>query len=413
MSPWSLVAALLCLAALFGYLNHRLFHLPQTIGIMSAALLFSLLLLALHGLGLDVAGPVRGLMDRVRFDATVLHGLLGFLLFAGALTVDLPQLRRNGVMVAVLATIGVLLSTLVVAVATHGLLVLVGESLSWGYCLLFGALISPTDPIAVLGLLKRLGASKDLEMTIAGESLFNDGVAVALFLLLLPLAGPAPPPSPADGVLLLVREALGGVALGMLAGWATLRLLRGVDQYTLEILITLALVSGGFELAERLGVSAPLTIVVAGLMVSHHGATAMSARTRQHLELFWHLVDEILNAILFLLIGLELLMLTLRLSYVGAMLGIIPVVLAARLFSVGLPFALLRRHCRFAPHALGVMVWGGLRGGLSVAMALALPQGDGRDLLVALTYGVVVFTLLVQGSTVGRLVRATHPSRES
>lgn len=404
MSAWSLVAVVLSLAALFAYLNERLVRLPQSIGIMVLALVFSLGLQLLPGLGVDAAAEVKGLMDRVRFDVTVLHGLLGFLLFAGALSVDWNALRRNGVMVAVLATLGVVISTLVVAMAMHEVLAWLGKPLSWAYCLLFGALISPTDPIAVLGLLKRLGVDESLEMTVAGESLFNDGVAVTLFLLLLPLVHTGAPPDLGEGLMLLAREALGGVAFGAVTGWLTLWLLRSVDQYALEILLTLALASGGFTLADWLGVSAPLAIVVAGLMIGHRGKRAMSERTAHHLGLFWHLVDEILNAVLFLLLGLEVVMLNLQLGYLGAMAAAIPVVLAARWLSVGLPFALLPGRGPNVENAVAILVWGGVRGGLSVAMALALPAGDARGLLVALTYGVVLFALLVQGTTVVRLV---------
>jgi CPA1 family monovalent cation:H+ antiporter len=405
VSLWTVIAVLLSLAAIFAYINHRMLHLPPGIGVMSVALAFSLGLLLLHGMGARIEYPVRQLVQQVHFDSTLLHGLLGFLLFAGALSVDLPGLRRNGVVVAVLATLGVALSALVAAGGTWWALGLLGEPLSMGYCLLFGALISPTDPISVLGLLKRLGAPEDLEMKIAGESLFNDGVGVTLFLLALPLAGAGPTPSAGGTLWLLVREALGGIAFGVVEGWGALRLLRGVNQYTVEILITLALVSGGFALANATGVSAPLATVVAGLIVGHHGRRAMSPLTRHHLDLFWHLVDEILNAVLFVLIGLEVLVMSFHERYLAAMLALVPVVLAARVLSVGLPYGLLRRRYAFAPRAFAIMTWGGLRGGLSVAMALSLPAGPQRDLLVAVTYGVVVFGLLVQGTTLGWLLR--------
>jgi CPA1 family monovalent cation:H+ antiporter len=410
---WTVIAVLLTLTASFSYLNHRLMHLPPGIGVMSGALAFSLGLLALQALGVAVDGPMRGLVRWVHFDTTFLHGLLGFLLFAGTLSVDFLGLRRNGPVVAVLATVGVVLSAFAVGMGTFWVLRLVGEPLSLGYSLLFGALISPTDPIAVLGLLKQLGVPKDLEMKVAGESLFNDGVGVTLFLLLFPLAGPGPAPSIAGAAVVLAREALGGIAFGVLAGWGALRLLRGVDEDTVEILITLALVSGGFALADELSVSAPLAIVVAGLIVGHHGRRAMSELTRHHLTLFWHLVDQILNAVLFVLIGLVVLVMSFHQRYLGAMLAMVPVVLTARWLSVGLPYALLRRHYAFAPNALAVMIWGGLRGGLSVAMALSLPSGAQRDLVVAMTYAVVVFGLLVQGTTLGWLVRRRSQSGTS
>ncbi|MCP5304726.1 MAG: sodium:proton antiporter [Chromatiaceae bacterium] len=406
MDLWNTIAALLGLTAGFAYLNHRWIRLPPSVGVMSVALSFSLGLLALQSMGIEVAEPIQSLVRQAHFDTTLLHGFLGFLLFAGALSVDLTELRRNGWVVGILATFGVVVSTLVVGFGTYWVMRWLEQPLPWQYCLLFGALISPTDPIAVLALLKRLGAPKGLEIKIAGESLFNDGVGVTLFLLMLTLVGNGPTPSFTEGLALLLKETLGGIAFGGFVGWLALRLLRGVDQYTVEILLTLASVSGGFALADIIGVSGPLAIVVAGLIIGQHGRVAMSTITRHHLDLFWHLLDEILNAILFVLIGLEVLVMHFHERYLGIVLALLPVVLVARLVSVGLPYGLLRRRWAFESDALGVMVWGGLRGGLSVAMALSLPAGGERDLLVAATYGIVVFGLLVQGSSLGWIVRA-------
>jgi CPA1 family monovalent cation:H+ antiporter len=407
MTFWSIVAALLTLTACFAYLNHRWIRLPPSIGVMTVALLFSVGLLVLQSIGVELATPLKFLVHRVHFDTTLLHGLLGFLLFAGALSVDVSELRRNGPIVAFLATFGVVFSTVLVGFGSYWVLRWLGQPLPWTYCLIFGALISPTDPIAVLALLKRLGAAKRLEARISGESLFNDGVGVTLFLLLLMLVGGGQTPSVGDAALLVAREALGGIAFGVIAGWLVSRLLRSVDQYTVEILLTLALVSGGFTLADKLAVSGPLMVVVAGLIIGHHGRDAMSEVTRHHLNLFWHLLDEILNAVLFVLIGLEVLVVHFHQPYFTSILALVPVVLLARLISVGVPFGLLRRHWHLSAGALGVMVWGGLRGGLSVAMALSLPRGSERDLLVAATYGVVVFGLLVQGGSLRWLLR-TH-----
>lgn len=399
MSLWTVIAVLLSLTATFAYLNHRWIHLPPSIGVMSVALSLSLCLLALQSIGFEVARPMQALVEQAHFDSALLHGFLGFLLFAGALSVDVSQLRSNGTVVATLATVGVVLSTIVVGVGAYCVLTWLGQPLPWSYCFLFGALISPTDPIAVLALLKRLGASADLEIKIAGESLFNDGVGVTLFLILLPLAGGGTTPGVGEAVWMLLRETVGGVAFGALAGWSMLRLLRGVDQYTVEILLTLALVSGGFALADALDVSAPLAIVVAGLIVGHHGRNAMSTITRHHLNLFWHLLDEIFNAILFVLIGLEVLVMHFHERYLVIVLALVPVVLLARLVSVGIPYGFLRRRFPFEPGTLLAMVWGGLRGGLPVAMALSIPAGAERSMLVAATYGVVVVGLLVQGGS--------------
>lgn len=399
MSLWTIIAVLLSLTAAFAYLNHRWIRLPPSIGVMSVALSFSLCLLALQSIGFEVAAPMQSLVEQAHFDSALLHGFLGFLLFAAALSVDLSRLRANGAVVVTLATVGVILSTIVVGLGAYCVFMGLGQPLPWSYCFLFGALISPTDPIAVIALLKRLGASSDLESKIAGESLFNDGVAVALFLLLLPLVGGRATPSVGDALWMLLRETVGGVAFGAIAGWTALRLLRRVDQYTVEILLTLALVSGGFALADALSVSAPLAIVVAGLIVGHQGRNAMSTITRHHLDLFWHLLDEIFNAILFVLIGLEVLVMHFHARYLGIVLALVPVVLLARLVSVGIPYGFLRRRLTFAPGTLLAMVWGGLRGGLPVAMALSIPFGGERDMLVAATYGVVVVGLLVQGSS--------------
>ena len=401
-----MMAVLLTLTACFAYLNNRWIKLPSSVGVMAAALVFSLGLVILQTLGVELVRPAESLVQRVHFDSTLLHGLLGFLLFSGALSVDFAELRRNALIVAVLATFGVALSVVIVGFGTYWALQWVGQPLSWQYCLLFGALISPTDPISVLALLKRLGAGQGLEAKIAGESLFNDGVGVTLFLLLLPLIGGGAARSSSGIALLLAQEMLGGITFGVLAGWLVSRLLRRVDQYTVEILLTLALVSGGFTLADRLGISAPLAVVVAGLIVGHHGRRGMSILTRHHLDLFWHLLDEILNAVLFMLIGLEVLVMHFHQRYLAVIAVLIPIVLLARLISIGIPLGLLRRWWRISPASLGMMVWGGLRGGLSVAMALSLPIVAERDLLVAATYGVVVFALLVQGGSLGWIQRS-------
>ncbi|MET0064874.1 MAG: sodium:proton antiporter [Candidatus Thiodiazotropha sp.] len=405
MGFWETLAGLLTLTAVFAYLNHRWLHLPSSIGVMSVALVFSLSLVLLQGLGFDLTTPVRELLDRISFDTTLLHGLLGFLLFAGALSVDLTELRREALPIAFLSTLGVLISTLAVGGGAYAMLGWIGQAEPFIDCLLFGALISPTDPIAVLALLKRLGAAQGLKARMAGESLFNDGVGVTLFLLLLAVHEQSGSIDPVSALLLFARETLGGILFGILAGGLIARLLRGVDQYTVEILLTLALVSGGFTLADHLDVSAPLAVVVSGLIIGHHGRNTMSQITRHHLDLFWHLLDEIFNSVLFVLIGLEVLMMHFQRLDVAVILVLIPVVLAARLLSVGLPYLLLHRRGQVSHVAFGVMVWGGLRGGLSVAMALSLPTSTPRDLLVAATYGVVVFGLLLQGGSLSWLLR--------
>ena len=408
MEVLQIASLLLSLAAVFSYINYRYVRLPTTIGLMLIALLVSLALLALDKLGLVFPAEwARHVLDGIDFNLTLLHGMLSFLLFAGALHVNLNDLAQQKWVIAILASLGVLISTFIIGGLTWWLLGVLGLHIALIYCLLFGALISPTDPIAVLGILKTAGAPKTLETKIAGESLFNDGVGVVIFLALLGVAtsGEVQLEEVAE---LFVVEALGGVVFGLLIGWIAYHMLSKVDNYQVEILITLALVMGGYSLAGALHVSGPIAIVVAGLLIGNHGRVlAMSEKTREHLDAFWELVDEILNAVLFVLIGLEVLALTFHEAYLPAALLLLPVVLLARFISVGLPVTLMRRYRSFSPHAVKILTWGGLRGGISVALALSLPIGPERNAILAITYIVVVFSILVQGLTVGRLIRRT------
>ncbi|RMG51744.1 MAG: sodium:proton antiporter [Gammaproteobacteria bacterium] len=406
MSLLDIAAILLGFAAFIGYLNLRLFRLPSTVGLMLGALVFSLGLLLLGRLGLHFEEEARALLSQVDFTDTVLHGLLSFLLFAGALHIDLNDLRRHQWVILTLATVGVVLSMLMVGFGSWYLFSWMGFDLPLIWCLLFGALIAPTDPIAVLGILKSAGAPRALEIKIAGESLFNDGVAVVLFLALLGLLEGQTELTPASLGILFLQEAVGGVLFGLLIGYGAYLLLRTVDDYAVEITITLALVTGGYALAEHWHLSAPITVVVAGLLVGNHGRRlAMSERTVEHLDTFWELLDELLNAVLFVLIGLELLVLQLQWSVILAGMLVIPLVLIARMISVGLPIGLFRLRKRFEPGSVVILTWGGLRGGISIALALALPAGLEREFLLTVTYVVVVFSILVQGLTIGPLVR--------
>lgn len=412
MTLWQLLPWLLVLTALLGYLNQRFLKMPSSIGIMLGALAFCAGIVSLRHLGIDLAQPLRELIESVRFNRAVLHGFLGYLLFAGALHVDITELRRNAWRVGALASLGVITSALLVAIAGYFVLRWMGLPVDICVCLLFGVLISPTDPIAVLAILNKLGAARDLTVTITGESLFNDGVAVVLFTLILPLLGGAATPDAADVLWLLLREAIGGLGFGLMLGWAGFVLLRGVDEYSVEIMITLALASGGFAAAEWLGVSPPLAMVVAGLVVGHQGRQrAMSDTTRHHLDLFWVLVDELLTSVLFMLIGLEVLVTHFNNHYLLASAAMIPLTLLARLGGVSLTLLLPGQAWRPDSAAVGIMTWGGLRGGLPVAMALSLPHGQARDLLVAVTYGIVTFSILVQGSTVGWFIRRRGRTR--
>jgi len=420
---FQIIATLLTVAALFSYLNHRFLRLPSTIGLMLIGLVFSLALIAVGNILPGVERTAVLLLEEVDFDRTLMDGLLGFLLFAGALHVNLEDLAKQKVVISVLATVGLAISAFLVGglfwLALDGL----GVPMPFVVCLLFGALISPTDPIAVLAVLKSLHAPRSLETKIAGESLFNDGVAVVFFLAVLSLAGLGGghagdgPVSDGAGVAelmvtLFVLETVGGAFLGFAAGYLVYRLMRSVDSYEVEILLSLALVAGGYALARVLHVSGPIAMVVAGLLIGNHGRMfAMSDRTREHLDTFWLLVDEILNAVLFALIGLEVLVVPFDWVWLAAGLLAVGIVLSARFIAVGLPLLVLRRMREFTPHAVKVLTWGGLRGGISVALALSLKSTLGAQSpeayegLLLTTYVVVVFSIAVQGLTIAPVLR--------
>jgi CPA1 family monovalent cation:H+ antiporter len=406
MKLFHILSILISLSAVFSYINYRFLKLPTAIGLMLIAMLASLALLILGPITQNLEEQVAVLLQTVDFDETLLHGMLSFLLFAGALHVNLADLAKQRWVIAVLATAGVLGSTFMVGYMAYWGSALLGLEIPLVYCLLFGALISPTDPIAVLGILTKAGAPKTLETKITGESLFNDGVAVVVFLVLLGIATGGEEASAWSIAGLFMQEAVGGALYGLGIGALAYWMLKRVDNYTVEVLITLALTTGGYALAERLHLSAPIAIVVAGLLIGNHGRTfAMSEKTREHLDNFWELVDEILNAVLFVLIGMEVLVLAYREEYLLAGLLAIPVTLIARLVAVGVPIGIMRRYRPFSPLVVSIMTWGGLRGGISVALALSLPPGAVRDTLVTVTYIVVAFSILVQGLTVAPLVR--------
>ncbi len=410
MSLVNIIAVLLSLAAVFSYLNHRFIRLPVTIGVMLIALAMSVGLIALRLFGIDVAGPAEAILASIDFDDTLLQGFLSFLLFAGALHIDLSDLSKQRGVIATLATGGLLISTAIIAIVLYWAVPLIGVELPLIYCLLFGALISPTDPIAVMGILKSANAPVSLETKIAGESLFNDGVGVVVFLVLLEITRGTQEVTAGFVAWLFVQEAVGGILFGLLIGYIAYLMLKSIDHYQVEVLITLALVSGGYTLAHALHLSGPIAIVVAGLMIGNHGRLlAMSDTTRDHLDKFWELVDEILNAILFVLIGLEVLVLTFDVSSLVAAMIAIPLTLVARAISVSVPLGLMKRYRAFTPGAFRILTWGGLRGGISVALALSLPPGKYREFILVITYAVVIFSIAVQGLTIGKLVRRIVP----
>jgi CPA1 family monovalent cation:H+ antiporter len=403
MSLFNILAILISLSALFSYINHRFIRLPTAIGLMLIALLMSL---SLNLFGSGIRSQTQELLSAIDFDETLLHGMLSFLLFAGALHVNLEDLFKQKWIIAVLATIGVIGATLIIGLICWWGFAGLGLDLPLLYCFLFGSLISPTDPIAVLSILKKAEAPKTLETKISGESLFNDGVAVVVFLVILQMATGSRPMTAGDVAVLFVEEAVGGILFGLGLGAMGYFLLKSVDNYQVEVLITLAMVTGGYALADFFHLSGPLAIVVAGLLIGNHGRLlAMSQTTRAHLDTFWELVDEILNAVLFVLIGLEVVILTFTWNYLAAGILAIPVVLFARFVSVGLPVTLMRPFRNFSPHVIKILTWGGLRGGISVALALSLPSGPYRESIIAVTYTVVVFSIVFQGLTIERLVR--------
>ena len=405
MSLFEIISLLLCLAAVFSYINYKYIKLPTTIGIMLLSLLFSLALLLFGEFGFSLDEQATVLVKSIDFNEALLHGMLSFLLFAGALHVNLNDLREQKWVIGTLATVGVISSTFIIGTVMYYILGWLGIPVAYIYCLVFGALISPTDPIAVMGILKLVGAPKTLETKIAGESLFNDGVGVVVFLVLLGIATGGDEMSASHVVELFAVEALGGVFFGLGLGYLGFFMLKGVDNYQVEALITLALVSGGYAFAESIHISAPIAIVVAGLFIGNQGRTlAMSDNTRERLDDFWELIDEILNAILFLLIGVELLILTFTNQFMLAGLLAIPVVLLARFICVGIPIKIMSKFRTFSPYATTILTWGGLRGGISVALALSIPDGPAREPLLVITYFIVVFSILVQGLTIKKVL---------
>ncbi|MHC4561824.1 MAG: cation:proton antiporter [Planctomycetota bacterium] len=417
---FNVMAVLITLSAAFAYVNVRFLRWPRTIALMCMTLALALGFVLVGQLPFEWARNVltraTDVTRQIHFETVLMDGMLAFLLFAGALHVDLGALLRRKLSVGVFATVGVLASTFLVGGGTYVLTRMWGYPLSWLHCLLFGALISPTDPIAVLAIMKRAGAGRELETRIAGESLFNDGIGVVVFITLLKFVGGGHGGGHVGvGVDLLdvlgmfAVEAGGGAMLGLVLGYLAYRLIRSVDNFQVEIMITLSLVTGGYALAGALDMSGPIAMVIAGLFIGNSGMRlGMSATTRERMGNFWELIDELLNAVLFVLIGLEVLVLTLRWGVLLAGLAAVGVVLAARLVSIGVPIVVLRRWRHFAPGTIRLMTWGGLRGGISVALALSLGgriEAEPHSLILSLTYVVVAFSILIQGLTIKRLVR--------
>jgi len=408
-----LAAAFLALTTFLTYINYRFLRLPPTIGVMLTALVLSLIAQGFSALGYTILQTeMRDLVRSIDFSTVLMTWFLPALLFAGALHVNLDELRIYKWSIGILATAGVLISTVVVGGIAFYILELFGWNISLVYCLLFGALISPTDPIAAMGILKTSGAPQALQTTIVGESLFNDGTAVVLYSVLLGVLSLGEVPTLSGFGLLFVKEAVGGVLLGIALGFGVFYLLQEVDEHQPSIMLTLALVFGGASAATHLGVSAPIVMAVAGLIIGNQGRMkAMTNATRRYVDGFWEVIDEILNALLFALIGLELLVLPFGWLYVVAAILLSGAVLVSRVLTVA-PLVLVVRKLipsrHLAKGTVTVLSWGGLRGGVSVALALSLPLGEQRDLLLSLTYIVVLISILLQGLTVGPLVRSLY-----
>ena len=413
-SIFNIAAVVLTLASAFGYLNHRWLKLPQTIGLVVIALLASLGVIALDALvpQAHFQETVRSLLSRIDFHEALMKGMLSFLLFAGALHVNLNDLIGQRWAIISMATVGLLLSTFLVGISVYFAAGALGIGIPLPYCLVFGSLISPTDPVAVLGILKTVKVPKSLEAMIAGESLFNDGVGVVVFTILATLVagagGDGGSALTAGGVAkLFASEAIGGTALGLATGALAYRAMKSIDEHNLEVLITLALVMMTYTAASALHVSGPIAVVVAGLLIGNHGKQfAMSENTRDHIQKFWSLTDEILNAALFLIIGFEVIAISFTGAIAWLMVLAVPIVLASRFISVAAPLSLLGLRRSYARGAIPVLTWGGLRGGISVALALSLPDVPFKSTILAITYGVVIFSIIVQGLTVERIVRS-------
>jgi len=400
MAFFNIIAILIVISALFAYINFRFIRLPSVIGVMLVSILVSLGMILAGRLGLGIALEGEYLLKNIDFKNTLMVWMLGSLLFAGAMHVELNALHEQKWNVLVFSTVGVILSTICVGTLMYFVLRWIGIPMRYIYCLLFGALISPTDPVAVMDLLKTAGAPKPVETAIAGESLFNDGIGVVIFTLLYGIAVGEHAFSPGGIALLFVRETFGGAILGLALGGGAYWLLRSIDNYQVEILLTLALVIGGYALAITLDTSGPITIVVAGLLIGNQGRKfAMSDQTRERLTMFWELVDETLNSILFVLIGVELLAVTFAQKYILAGMAAIPVALASRYGSLAIPKYVLRLG-GLPSGALKIMTWGGLRGGIAVALALSLPLGQERNLILTMTYLMVAFSIIVQSLTI-------------
>ncbi len=408
MDFYTIATVLIVLSALFGYINVRFLELPNTIGLMLITIFFTMMVFALSYIDPTLLEKERQLIGHIDFKTVLLDGMLSFMLFAGALHTNFQQLKVQRKPILAFATLGTLISTFLVGIFVYYGLKVISLDTSFINCLLFGALISPTDPIAVLGILKKVGAPKSLETKIVGESLFNDGVGVVIFIAIYSIASKGMEHfSIAHTAIEFVQEVGGGLLLGAILGFGTYRLLKSIDDYDTEVIITVAAVMGGTLLAQRLHISAPLAMVVAGLIVGHDTLreTSMSEVTEMYVDKFWELIDVLLNTLLFVMIGMELLMLTFEKEYFLAGVLAIPAILLARYLSLLLPIKFYKDKLDFVKNTNALMTWGGLRGGISIALALSLTNAMNKDLFLVMTYTVVVFSIVGQGLSIGKLIK--------
>ena len=416
LSAFDLAALLVVASALLGWFNHHVIRLPHVIGLTVMGAVASIGLLAANAFipAITLDDWVADLLRQMNFTETLLQGMLSFLLFAGALHVDIKRLRADWLPVLLLSTLGVILSTVLVGLMCWGVGLVLSLPIAPIWYFVFGALISPTDPVSVLGVLKQEKVPESLQATVAGESLFNDGVGIVVFTILLDAALTGKDFSVSEGARLFLLEAGGGMAVGLGAGWLGFRAMRSMDEYALEVLISLAVVMGGYALCHQLHVSGPLAMAVAGLLIGNHGVTyAMSDVTRDYVIKFWELIDELLNSVLFLLIGLEMIALVPGVPHILLGLAAIPIALMARAVSVSISTRIIPAARPQAPGAWSVLVWGGLRGGISIALVLELPEGTTRSLLLAATFAAVLFSVLVQRATLGALIERFRGSGEA
>lgn len=407
MEIYNIITLIIVLAAIFGYLNHRFIKLPSTVGIMLISLVASLIVIVFGIISPEFFLKATQAISIIDFQTVLLRVMLSFLLFAGAIHIDSKRLKKERISIITFATIGVIISTFVIGSLLFFTTSLFGLPVNYLYCLLFGALISPTDPIAVLGILKKAKIQQSLETKISGESLFNDGVGVVLFISFLEIAQMGVQNTSVWKIAwLFVREAGGGLLFGWLLGYLGYLALRSIDNYVVEVMITLSIVMGGYRLAEIIHVSGPLTMVMAGLITGNKSMDSLASDvTRDYIGKFWEMIDEVMNAILFLLIGFEMLVIPFNFTLL-ALGGItIVIVLFGRLVSVSLPIRILRYKSSFAKNTIPILTWGALRGGISVALALAVPKYMYGDMFVSITYIVVLFSIIIQGLTIGKFAK--------